>query len=79
MDVIQDIPFASARHQAAGLTSLLTPLASLAFRGSAPLSLIDGPVCGVGKGLFADVVVLIVTSRRFLVMSDTNDRTELRK
>jgi hypothetical protein len=79
VDVVQDFPFETNSHRAAWLASLLTPLAWFAFTGPAPLFLIDGNVRGVGKGLLADVVALIVTGRRFPVMSYTNDREELRK
>lgn len=79
MDVIHDFPFETPGHRSAWFASLLTPLAWFAFTGPAPLFLIDGNVRGVGKGLLADVVALIVTGRPFPRMSYTNDREELRK
>jgi|GEM_PF-5273166 len=78
-DVVHDFPFETPAHQAAWFASLLTPLAWFAFTGPAPLFLVDGNVRGIGKGLLADVVALIVTGRRFPVMSYTNDKEELRK
>ena len=78
-DVVHDFPFETPEHRAAWFASLLTPLAWFAFAGPAPLFLVDGNVRGLGKGLLTDVVALIVTGRRFPVMSYTNDKEELRK
>lgn len=78
-DVLRDFPFAAPEHRAAWLAGLLTPLAWFAFEGAAPLLLIDGNTRGVGKGLLADVTALILTGRRFPVMSYSADKEELRK
>ena len=78
-DPLVDFPFETPAHRSAWLAGLLTPLAWFAFDGPAPLFLIDGNVCGVGKGLLADVIALIVTGRRFATMAYTDDREELRK
>jgi hypothetical protein len=78
-DVLCDFPFERPEHRGAWYAGLLTPLAWFAFDGPAPLLLIDGNVRGVGKGLLADVIALILTGRRFPVMSYTSDREELRK
>lgn len=78
-DVVSDFPFETDAHRAAWLAGLLTPLAWFSFDGPAPLFLIDGNTRGVGKGLLADVIALVVTGRRFPVMSYTADREELRK
>jgi hypothetical protein len=78
-DVIADFPFQTPAHKAAWFAGLLTVLAWFGFEGPAPLFLIDGNVRGVGKGLLADVVALIVFGRRFSTMAYTNDREELRK
>ena len=78
-DVLHDFPFETPEHKAAWFASLLTPLAWFAFTGPAPMFLVDGNVRGLGKGLLADVVAIIVTGRRFPVMSYTNDKEELRK
>lgn len=79
LNVVQDFPFETPEHRAAWLAALLTPLAWFAFTGPAPLFLVDGNVRGVGKGLLADVAAIILTGRRFPVMSYTNDKEELRK
>src|SRR4029077_12667046 len=73
LDVVADFPFEKPEHQAAWIASLLTPLAWFAFDGAAPMTLIDGNVRGVGKGLLPDVISLILTGRRLPVMSYTSD------
>jgi hypothetical protein len=78
-DVVCDFPFESGVHRAAWVAGLLTPLASFAYEGTAPLFLIDKNVRGAGAGMLADVVALTVTGRRFPVMTYTNDKEELRK
>ena len=78
-DVLADFPFERPEHRAAWLAGLLTPLAWFGFDGPAPMTLIDGNVRGVGKGLLADVIALTLTGRRFPVMSYTADKEELRK
>jgi hypothetical protein len=76
---VADFPFDTPAHRAAWLAVVLSTLAWFAFDGPAPLFLIDGNTRGVGKGLLADTAALILTGRRFPVMSYTNDREELRK
>jgi hypothetical protein len=78
-DVLRDFPFECPAHRGAWFAGLLTPLAWFAFDGSAPMLLIDGNTRGVGKGLLADVISLILTGHRFPVMGYTPDREELRK
>jgi hypothetical protein len=78
-DVLTDFPFERLEHRATWLAGLLTPLAWFAFDGPAPMTLFDGNVRGVGKGLLGDVIALILTGRRFPVMSYTSDKEELRK
>ena len=78
-DVVSDFPFEHPEHRAAWLAGLLTPLSWFAFNGPSPFFLIDGNVRGVGKGLLADTIALIVLGQRFSVMSYTHDRDELRK
>lgn len=79
LDVVRDFPFKSREHKGAWLAGLLTPLAWFAFDGPAPWFLIDKNVRGAGAGLMADTTALILTGRRFPVLSYTNDREELRK
>jgi hypothetical protein len=79
LDVVCDFPFETPAHRAAWVAGLLTPLAWFAFQGPAPLFLIDKNVRAAGAGLLADVIAIIVTGRRFPVMTYTADREELRK
>jgi hypothetical protein len=79
LEVVADFPFARETHKAAWLASLLTPLARFAFRGPAPLFLIDANTRGSGKGLLAHCVSQIITGEHFTVASFTNDQEELRK
>jgi hypothetical protein len=78
-DVVSDFPFQTPAHRAAWFAGLLTPLAWFAFSGPAPLFLVDANIRAAGKGLLADVIALIITGRRFPVMSYTSEREELRK
>lgn len=79
LDPVADFPFETPAHRAAWVAGLLTPLAWFAFTGPSPMFAIDGNIRGIGKGLLADVIALVVTGRRFPTMSYTNDREELRK
>jgi hypothetical protein len=78
-DVIEDFPFQTNAHRASWFAGLLTPLAWFAFEGPAPMFLFDANIRASGKGLLADAIALIVTGRRFPIMSYTADREELRK
>ncbi len=78
-EVVVDFPLASSVHFAAWLSSLLTPLARLAFRGPSPLNVIDANVRGAGKTLLAEITHLIVTGRPAARMPYVRDESELRK
>lgn len=78
-DVVCDFPFETAAHRAAWVAALLTPIAYFGFEGGAPMFLFDANTRGAGKTLLADTVPLVLTGRRFSVLSYTNDREELRK
>jgi hypothetical protein len=79
LEAVCDFPFATPEHRAAWLAALLTPLARFAFRGPAPLFLIDANVRGSGKGLLADVIARIVSGRDFARAAYTTDDDEMRK
>jgi hypothetical protein len=79
LEIVKDFPFAKAEHEAVFLAFLLTPLARFAFKGPAPLFLIDANIRGSGKSLLADIVALIVTGREMSRMSNPNDDDEARK
>lgn len=79
LDVVADFPFASEAHRSAWLSAVLTPLARFAFRGPAPLHLIDANVRGAGKSLLADTVAEIVLGRPMARMAPSEDDAEERK
>lgn len=79
LDVVADFPFASEAHRSAWLSAVLTPLARFAFRGPAPLHLIDANVRGAGKSLLADTVAEIVLGRAMARMAPSEDDAEERK
>lgn len=78
-DVLADFPFQTPAHRASWYAAFLTILAWFSFEGPAPFFLIDGNVRGVGKGLLADVIGIVILGRRFSTMAYTSDRDELRK
>ncbi len=78
-EAVCDFPFSREAHFSAWLASLLTPLARFAFRGPAPLYVIDANVRGAGKSLLADVCHLIITGRPAPRMPYSRDEAELRK
>lgn len=78
-EAVVDFPFEREHHRAAWLAALLTPLARFAFKGPAPLFLVDANVRGAGKGLLLDCISHIATGERFTIATYTNDENELRK
>lgn len=72
-EVTEDFPFKKEAHRAAWLSSLLTPLARFAFRGPAPLFLMDANIQGSGKGLLVDVTVIIVSGGKGVVVASAPD------
>lgn len=79
LEVICDFPFEAREHQSAWLAALLTPLARFAFRGPAPLFLVDANVRGAGKSLLVQIISMIVTGREAPVSSYSRDAEEMRK
>jgi hypothetical protein len=78
-EAFYDFPFPTDAHRAAAHAAVLTPLARTAFRGCAPLFLIDANTRGSGKSLLCDVVSEIVAGRPFARMTPTDDDSEMRK
>lgn len=76
LDAVCDFPFKSDAHRAAWLAGVLTPLARFAFRGPAPLFLMDANVRGAGKSLLADVTGEIVSGRPMPRTPQALDETE---
>ncbi len=77
--VVQDFTFKGDMYLSSWLAGVLTPLARFAFRGPAPLFLVDGNVRGVGKGLLCDTIGIIVSGREFATTGFTSDDEEMRK
>lgn len=76
LDVVDDFPFKTDAHRAAWLAGVLTPLARYAFRGPAPMFLMDANVRGAGKSLLADVTGEIVSGRPMPRTPQALDETE---
>lgn len=76
LDAVCDFPFKTEAHRAAWLAGVLTPLARFAFRGPAPLFLMDANVRGAGKSLLADVTGEIVSGRPMPRTPQALDETE---
>lgn len=79
LEVVGDFPFERSVHQSAWIAALLTPLARFAFRGPAPLFLVDSNVRGAGKGLLCEIIARILTGKGFVIATYTDDQEELRK
>ncbi len=58
-EVISDFPFHSPADRANALALLLTLVMRGVISGNVPLSLIDAPTAGTGKGLLVEVLTLI--------------------
>ena len=76
LDVVCDFPFKTDAHRAAWLAGVLTPLARYAFRGPAPLFLMDANVRSAGKTLLADVTGEILCGRAMPRTPQATDETE---
>lgn len=79
LGLVSDFPFQDEAHLAAWLAALLTGTARHAFRGPAPLFLIDANIRGSGKSLLADVIAEIVTGRSAPRFSNPCGDEEVRK
>jgi hypothetical protein len=79
-EVVCDFPFKDAgKHRSAWLAALLTPLARFAFRGAAPIFLVDANAPGIGKGLLCDTISIPLTGQEFATTSYSKDDEEMRK
>jgi len=79
LSLVADFPFEKDAHRSAWVAAALTPLARFAFRGPAPMFLLDANVPGSGKSMLADIVSLIATGRPLARMTDPGDNDEMRK
>lgn len=78
-DMVCNFPFAAEIHKSAWLAALLTPLVRFAFRGAAPLFLVDGNTPGAGKGLLCDTISIPLTGHEFPTTSYSQEDEEMRK
>lgn len=62
-EVVCDFRFAAPHHRSGWLALVLTLVARHAIDGPVPMTLVDAPVAGAGKGLLADVACRISTGR----------------
>ena len=79
LGVVQDFPFKSPCHKSAWLAGLLTMVARYAFRGNAPLFLVDANIPAAGKGLLIDVACLIAIGTLAGKYANVTDDDEMRK
>jgi hypothetical protein len=78
-EVVEDFPLETEAHRSAWLAAVLTPLARPAFRGPAPLNLVDANTRGAGKGLLIDTIGAIVSGRGMARMAALEDDAAWRK
>src|SRR5262249_30531397 len=78
-EVFKDFPFVDQASRAHALGLLITPFVRDMIDGPTPLSAIDSPMPGTGKGLLADTIAHIATGRSAEVMTEARDVDELRK
>jgi hypothetical protein len=78
-ELIGDFPFATPASKTNAIAALLTPIVRPLIPGSTPLGLLDAPMPGTGKGLFAECVALVATGRSAALMTAPDTEDEWRK
>ena len=78
-EMIGDFPFASSASKTNAIAALLTPIVRPLIPGPTPLGLLDAPMPGTGKGLFAECVGLVATGRSAALMTAPDTEDEWRK
>ncbi len=78
-ELLVDFPFVAAADRAHAVGALLMPSVRRMIRGPTPGNLIEAPTAGSGKGLFADLVSLIVTGETLAGCSLPTDEDERRR
>jgi hypothetical protein len=68
-ELLGDFPFVDEASRAHTLALILQPFVRPLIKGPTPLSLIDAPTRGTGKGLLADITCLIATGQKADVMT----------
>jgi hypothetical protein len=80
LDVVSDFPFGGPEHRSAWLSAVLTPFARFAFRGPAPMFLVEANRAGAGKTQLANLVSIISQGQAAAAMPyGQGDDDELRK
>jgi hypothetical protein len=78
-ELIGDFPFATPASKTNAIAALLTPIVRPLIPGPTPLGLLDAPMPGTGKGLFAECVGLVATGRSAALMTAPDTEDEWRK
>ncbi|HLF75988.1 MAG TPA: hypothetical protein VJB57_00720 [Dehalococcoidia bacterium] len=74
-----DFPFVDQASRANTVGATLTPLAREMIQGPTPLTALDAPSPGTGKGLLAETIGVVVSGAAPAVMNDARQEDEIRK
>ncbi len=78
-DLLVDFPFVSDADRAHALAALLLPFVRRMIDGCTPLHIVEAPTVGSGKGLFCNLVSLVVSGRPCDSRTLPEDDNEIRK
>jgi hypothetical protein len=78
-DTMRDFPFAAPAHRSTAIAAVLSVVGRFAYRGPAPLFLIDANTRGSGKSLLGDVIAILATGHAAARMAPDDDDKEMRK
>ncbi len=78
-EMVCDFPFVEESHKSSWLAAFLTPLARFAFRGPAPMFLLEANAPGTGKGLLADTIAIPLTGQEFACSAYSSEDEEMQK
>lgn len=78
-ELLVDFPFAAESDEAHALAALTLPFVRRLIPGCAPIHLIEAPVPGAGKSLFADLISIVARGRACEATTLTRDENEARK
>jgi len=78
-EMIGDFPFANAASKTNAVGALLTPIVRPLIPGPTPLGLLDAPMPGTGKGLYAECIGVVATGRSAPLMTAPDTEDEWRK
>jgi phage/plasmid primase-like uncharacterized protein len=72
---LKDFPFLAEIDRAVILAAMLTAVVRRSL-STAPMFAIDAPIMGSGKSLLSDIVAMLATGRKAIVVSQGRDETE---